>query len=752
MSKARTLANFVSSGNPLADGSIAASEVTGLSTVATTGAYNDLSGKPSLAAVATSGSYDDLSNKPTITATANDLSGGAIGSIPYQAGTGDTAMLAAGTAGKVLTSNGAAAPSWETPSSLPVGALQYFGGTTTTTYPDPATWLECDGSIYNKSTYTELSTKLGSVIDGLNSGVSYGINPHHGITRGVAYVNSLYFVGGTAPNGLFTSTDTITWTSRTTSVPFQSMAFNGSNRYMFVEPYNGTGYTSTDLVTFTSMASPTYGGFNDIAYGAGLFVGGYIFNQLFTSTDGATWTSRTSNIGSAGGNRYLNTVDFINDYFFVGSNEGYISTSTNGTSWSASGNIPSGGNITGFAFGAGVYVAVSDNGSISSSSNRTTWTAQLNGAGSFYDVIFANNIFVATCDNGKAYRSTDGATWVAYATGGGSTMYSVAYGGNSKWYVSGEYGQLCTSTDAITWTSVGNDSGMLARDGIFDGTNYLSVGGQGSLISSTDNINWTARNTGTSSALYGIAYGASTYAVCGTTSGTIRTSTDTITWTGRTSGTTQALYSLRYLNGIFLAGGGNGVLLTSTDAITWTSRTSGLTANIVGFAYGNGKYIYVNDEGYSGNSTDGVTWTTVQVSASYATYEITFGNGLFVAVGNGGLVATSTDGAGWTPRTSGLSTAINDVRFRNGVFFIGGASGKIGSSLDGISWDIKASAVGTNIFSLIDSPTGFYISSYSAYNLKVPFYSYNTSTQFAVPLQSSTSLSNAAQTLYIKSA
>lgn len=133
MSKARTLANFVSSGNPLADGSIAASEVTGLSTVATTGAYNDLSGKPtlstvaatgayadlsgkpSLATVATSGSYDDLTNKPTITATANDLSGGAAGSIPYQANTGDTAMLAAGTAGQVLTSNGAAAPTWATP-------------------------------------------------------------------------------------------------------------------------------------------------------------------------------------------------------------------------------------------------------------------------------------------------------------------------------------------------------------------------------------------------------------------------------------------------------------------------------------------------------------------------------------------------------------------------------------------------------------------------------------------------------------
>lgn len=96
MSKARTLGNFVSTGNPLSDGTIAASEVTGLS------------------AVATSGSYNDLSDKPTITATANDLSGGDVGSIPYQAGVGDTAMLAAGTAGQYLVSSGAGAPTWQT--------------------------------------------------------------------------------------------------------------------------------------------------------------------------------------------------------------------------------------------------------------------------------------------------------------------------------------------------------------------------------------------------------------------------------------------------------------------------------------------------------------------------------------------------------------------------------------------------------------------------------------------------------------
>ena len=44
------------------------SDVTGtptLATVATTGAYADVTGTPTLATVATSGSYNDLSNKPT---------------------------------------------------------------------------------------------------------------------------------------------------------------------------------------------------------------------------------------------------------------------------------------------------------------------------------------------------------------------------------------------------------------------------------------------------------------------------------------------------------------------------------------------------------------------------------------------------------------------------------------------------------------------------------------------------------------
>lgn len=48
-----------------------------LATVATTGAYGDLSGTPSLASVATSGDYDDLENTPTIPTNNNQLTNGA---------------------------------------------------------------------------------------------------------------------------------------------------------------------------------------------------------------------------------------------------------------------------------------------------------------------------------------------------------------------------------------------------------------------------------------------------------------------------------------------------------------------------------------------------------------------------------------------------------------------------------------------------------------------------------------------------
>jgi len=62
--------------------------------------------------------------------TATNLSGGTNGTIPYQSAAGTTQMLAVGTSGQVLQTNGAGAPSWATPST---GTLVYLSTVTAAT-------------------------------------------------------------------------------------------------------------------------------------------------------------------------------------------------------------------------------------------------------------------------------------------------------------------------------------------------------------------------------------------------------------------------------------------------------------------------------------------------------------------------------------------------------------------------------------------------------------------------------------------
>jgi hypothetical protein len=97
--QAQSDVRYAQRANNLSDLSSASTARTnlGLATVAASGAYNDLSGRPSLAAVATSGSYTDLSNTPAASAF-----------LPSQSGNN----------GKYLTTDGSS-PSWATVTTGP---------------------------------------------------------------------------------------------------------------------------------------------------------------------------------------------------------------------------------------------------------------------------------------------------------------------------------------------------------------------------------------------------------------------------------------------------------------------------------------------------------------------------------------------------------------------------------------------------------------------------------------------------------
>lgn len=84
-----------------------------------TGANGVLTSLPAGTAgqVLTSNGGSSAPSFQTLAATstnANNLTGGSAGTVPYQSAAGTTAMLAAGTSGQVLRSNGTAPPSWTT--------------------------------------------------------------------------------------------------------------------------------------------------------------------------------------------------------------------------------------------------------------------------------------------------------------------------------------------------------------------------------------------------------------------------------------------------------------------------------------------------------------------------------------------------------------------------------------------------------------------------------------------------------------
>jgi microcystin-dependent protein len=112
----------------LSVGTVPAARVTGLATVATSGVYSDLTGKPSLATVATSGSYNDLTNKPAI---------------PSLTGYATEAYVDS----KV--------------SVAPSGSVMAFAGSSA-----PGGWLLCNGASVNTYTYSQLHAVISNTYGG----------------------------------------------------------------------------------------------------------------------------------------------------------------------------------------------------------------------------------------------------------------------------------------------------------------------------------------------------------------------------------------------------------------------------------------------------------------------------------------------------------------------------------------------------------------------------------------------------------
>jgi hypothetical protein len=208
--------------------------------------------------------------------------------------------------------------------------------------------------------------------------------------------------------------------------------------------------------------------------------------------------------------KLIKSAAFLNNTLLLGGNSGIILSSTNGTTWTDR-NSDQMGVVRALTFGNSTYVAGGQKDAKSSnmitSTNLITWTTRDPQFGSFNitGLAFGNGVFVAGGAAGMLRTSTDAITWTtrtAYAANGINAMIF----DGSVFISAGDAGKMASSTDGITWTLRNPSFGTSTIATLLDANNlYIAAGDStristfaGSTISNTEQeafINWNLSPT-----------------------------------------------------------------------------------------------------------------------------------------------------------------------------------------------------------------------------------------------------------------
>lgn len=242
-------------------------------------------------------------------------------------------------------------------------------------------------------------------------------------------------------------------------------------------------------------------------------------------------------------------------------------------------------------YGNGKYVAVGSSGYVTTSTNGTSWTTPVRiGTEDWYSVTYGNGKFVAV-GRKNAMMSTNGTSWTTYNNVSTSYLISVTFG-NGKFVMVGSSSYIGTSTNGTSWTKQTANGGYLT-DVIFAGDKFRTVGQEGLYTESSDGTNWTTKRFATLTSYYvtRIAYGNNTVVLAGASGMTYNFTEDdpdTVNYVNiselngirSTNNCTDIIFS----NGKFIAmfntynfNGNSGyttTYCTSSDGNTWTDLTA----------------------------------------------------------------------------------------------------------------------------------------------------------------------------------
>jgi hypothetical protein len=234
-----------------------------------------------------------------------------------------------------------------------------------------------------------------------------------------------------------------------------------------------------------------------VAFGNGVFatVGSYGGRNIMAATkDGATWSTASND---AKYSRYYRGLCFGDGHFLalggdpggVGVPSAFVSTSSDGMTWSDFQSISGKFILRRAAFGNGLFVGVGDRGRRAYSRDGLHWddVAGVKPLDTLIDVAFGNGVFVGVGLHGLRRSTHDGVTWSEPVRGReGEHLNAIVWADNR--FVAVAPGATFLSPDGRDWVRVPNTDAPLTfchGRGMFLGARW-----KGRLLHSTDAVRW----------------------------------------------------------------------------------------------------------------------------------------------------------------------------------------------------------------------------------------------------------------------
>jgi hypothetical protein len=414
----------------------------------------------------------------------------------------------------------------------------------------------------------------------------------------------------------------------------------------------------------------------------------------------------------------LEDVLYTRRMFVAVGEGGTILVSESGTNWNSL-DIPSDGSLWSLCEGPGALFAVGDaprtlfpvdRPTILRSTNGLSWTEipAPEGSRGFRKIIYAQGILVAAGLHGQLCTSTDGLSWRNQSSDTLANILGLAFG-NGVFVAGTSTGEVITSTNATKWSVQNIPGGSSVYNVVFANGAFLASvnrGGQISkLITSADGVTWTDRNAAfpTGSA-YRVSYADGLYFATGylldENQGIVNISTNGIDWISVPLEHAAGYNAVTYGAGNYVMAGTPKNLLISasafpTNAASWQSVvTRKFQKSFSDITYGAGIFVAVGAGGNIARSSSGQNWTSEQPPRISDFVGVAYGNEKFLTAGNSpGLLAYSSDGSTWFDAPF-VPPTIATLFFGNNLFLMGGLDGAVLRSTDGLNWQSQSIALG----------------------------------------------------------